>query len=477
MAMNKRIGALACTLAATLASGCDGGGSALEGDAGVVLPEAGVAFTCGPASPDFYAFEQPLPSRDGELIKCEQLDEDPEKPRLQGYRGYRVMYRSSVVIHESDSEREQAIPVTGVVYVPTDSPPAEGRPLIANPHGTVGAVLACAPSFGGGFDGWAIKALKQVVPGAVIALPDYPGLGVDNGLRPSDAELSLTDTATGKVVRPFANMTHSFLSLESEGRSTIDLVRAARQLPDAALGNEPTWVVVGQSQGGHAALATGELYSRGYGSELRLLGVVAGAPSSQLTSTDYFESDVMNLMLPVMLAGVSIEWRDLHAKDLLTNEALSAVAQTSGTGCLTADNIVPWISTFQTYLANTKLTRAPDLSDNPGGFAALHANEPGYRATHVPIFIGQVEGDPVIDPRRTARLLEQERHTNPTGVTSCIYPGQNLELSWLARANNHDSFTAMFSDQTRASAKCKDGSGAEVTTDAVSFVKGLFDAR
>ena len=83
----------------------------------------------------------------------------------------------------------------------------------------------------------------------------------------------------------------------------------------------------------------------------------------------------------------------------------------------------------------------------------------------------------MIDPRRTARLVEQERRTNPTSVTSCLYPGQNLELSWLARANNHDSFTAMFSDQTRASAKCKDGLGAEVTTDAVSLVKGLFDAR
>ena len=55
----------------------------------------------------------------------------------------------------------------------------------------------------------------------------------------------------------------------------IDLVRAAADLPRA--GHDGGWYVIGHSQGGHAALFTGE-EAPSYAPELDLKGVVAGAP-------------------------------------------------------------------------------------------------------------------------------------------------------------------------------------------------------
>lgn len=67
---------------------------------------------------------------------------------------------------------------------------------------------------------------------------------------------------------------HPYLVSASEGRSVVDAVRAAGDL-DARVSNR--WFAVGHSQGGHAAMAAGEL-ARDYGQGLDLLGTVALAP-------------------------------------------------------------------------------------------------------------------------------------------------------------------------------------------------------
>src|SRR5690606_37645715 len=90
--------------------------------------------------------------------------------------------------------------------------------------------------------------------GFIIAATDYPGLG---------------------TVGP-----HPYLVGVSEGRAVIDSVRAARELREAHAGDR--FVVWGHSQGGQAALFTGEL-SASYAPELKLLGVAAAAPATDLT--------------------------------------------------------------------------------------------------------------------------------------------------------------------------------------------------
>jgi acetyl esterase/lipase len=59
----------------------------------------------------------------------------------------------------------------------------------------------------------------------------------------------------------------------------LDSVRAARDMPDS--GASDRFAVWGHSQGGHAALYTGELAAR-YAPDLKLVGVAAAAPATYL---------------------------------------------------------------------------------------------------------------------------------------------------------------------------------------------------
>ena len=71
----------------------------------------------------------------------------------------------------------------------------------------------------------------------------------------------------------------SYLIGENEGRSSLDAVRAAHQIPGLSLSNRT--VVWGHSQGGQAALWTGGL-APDYAPELDLLGVTAAAPAADV---------------------------------------------------------------------------------------------------------------------------------------------------------------------------------------------------
>src|SRR5690606_19082900 len=72
---------------------------------------------------------------------------------------------------------------------------------------------------------------------------------------------------------------HPYLIGQGEGRSVLDAVRAAQDLGDAGLAGET--VVWGHSQGGHAALWTGQLAPT-YAAEIDIAGVAALAPASDL---------------------------------------------------------------------------------------------------------------------------------------------------------------------------------------------------
>ena len=72
--------------------------------------------------------------------------------------------------------------------------------------------------------------------------------------------------------------THPYLIGVSQGRSVLDMVRAARKL-DRTLGKKV--VIAGHSQGGHAALWAGSLAGK-WTPELDVRGTLALAPASHL---------------------------------------------------------------------------------------------------------------------------------------------------------------------------------------------------
>jgi len=72
---------------------------------------------------------------------------------------------------------------------------------------------------------------------------------------------------------------HPYLIGEGEGRSALDSIRALKQMKEISVGDKT--VVWGHSQGGNAAMWTGMLAPT-YAPEIKLDGVVAAAPASDL---------------------------------------------------------------------------------------------------------------------------------------------------------------------------------------------------
>lgn len=188
-----------------------------------------------------YEVPDPLPDgAHGDLVRYQEVEPSPE-----GARSYRVMYLS-------ESLEGEPIVVTGTVVVPDAPAPPAGRTVLTIAHGTTGIADECAPSRAGGAAELVIAG-PAVERGWIMAVTDYEGLGTPGR--------------------------HPYLVGESEGRSVIDAVLAAGQLPDAE--RSDTVAIAGYSQGGHGALWAAEV-AAGWAPELDVVGTFAGAPATEL---------------------------------------------------------------------------------------------------------------------------------------------------------------------------------------------------
>lgn len=195
-----------------------------------------------PASPD--AFYDPPPGPlppAGKLLRAEPFTRDVPA----GARAWRILYATT----RADGSPAVA---SAIVMVP-QTPAAEPRPIIAWAHGTTGAAPGCAPSVMAHPFANVPAVPPLIAAGWGYVATDYAGLGT-----------------RGR---------HAYLIGDDAARAVLDAARAARQVSDARLGDRV--VVWGHSQGGNSALWTG-IRAPTYASDLRLAGVAAMAPASDL---------------------------------------------------------------------------------------------------------------------------------------------------------------------------------------------------
>jgi pimeloyl-ACP methyl ester carboxylesterase len=165
--------------------------------------------------------------------------------RLSGLAtGRRVQYVST-------DSGGTTITATGLVLTPKTG---KQNRVVVWAHGTTGLADRCAPSTNQGvFWPEAQDAVAELLTrGWTVAAPDYPGLGTPQ--------------------------THPYLVGNSEGRSIIDSVRAARNL-DPALSTQ--YAIDGHSQGGQGALFASQL-APSYDGNLVLRGTASIAPVSNV---------------------------------------------------------------------------------------------------------------------------------------------------------------------------------------------------
>jgi dienelactone hydrolase len=223
----------------------------------VALPDAPRPYGPSPsatADPAFYDVETLDPRVVAEAEPGDVLRSEPAELTgpLAEAAGWRILYRST------EADGSPAV-VSGMVLTPQGAAPDEGRPVAAWAHGTTGLADRCAPSATGNlfYADYGAQARRLLDLGFVVAATDYHGLGTPG--------------------------VHGYHVSNELAAATLDAVAAAHDLDDAGALSS-SWVVVGHSEGGLAALVTDQ---RGDAAlpELDYRGAVVAAPSARLGAT------------------------------------------------------------------------------------------------------------------------------------------------------------------------------------------------
>ncbi|HSD76275.1 MAG TPA: lipase family protein, partial [Solirubrobacteraceae bacterium] len=273
---------------------------AVPGAAGARVPH-------GPPGTAFYRPPSPLPGKGhGAPIRARPMTGAAAVAGAR--RTERVLYRSIGV-------SGRPVAVSGAIAIPRGRAPRGGWPVVTWAHGTSGIADACAPSRDTG-SGLAHAYNTYISPlvaswlnaGYAVVRTDYEGLGTPG--------------------------VHPYLVGTSEGRSVLDVVRAARRL-HARISRDV--VIAGHSQGGHAALWAAALAPR-WTPELRVRATVAFAPASHIAEQAALIGALrspsrVSGLVSLLLRGIDAAEPALRVRSLLGDAALSLYPQTL-TRCL-----------------------------------------------------------------------------------------------------------------------------------------------
>jgi fermentation-respiration switch protein FrsA (DUF1100 family) len=294
------------------------------------------------------------------------------------------------------------IAVSGVAALPTAA--GTNRPVLSWAHGTTGIADECAPSKMP-LEGQEAALLGPFIKeGWIVAATDYEGLGTPGR--------------------------HPYIAGISEGRGTLDAVRAAKQLPDARGGADT--IVWGHSQGGHAAMFANQLAAT-WTPELKLDGTVAGAPPSELLLiAAALKGGNFQGYLAMVAAGLNAAYPEAKLDQVITPKGLADL-HVVDEGC--TDEIFKVYNTlpYDEFSAGDPAVVEPWKS-------VLEENDPGHAKTDSPILIIHGEADEQIPPIASELLFKRlcglgqviERRTYPgMGHAEVIVPSFPDMLTWM----------------------------------------------
>jgi pimeloyl-ACP methyl ester carboxylesterase len=215
---------------------------------------------------------------------------------------------------------------------------------------------------------------------------------------------------------------HPYLVGDVTGRSVIDSVRAARAL-DTGVELDSRYAVWGESQGGHAALWTGQLAAAGYAPELTLVGVGAAAPASDL-------GPLMTAALgstpgKVLTAEAVSSWSRVYPE--LDFDAAVARRARAPIRAIARRCLVPnfFVVAAQTVLLPKTLLRI-DITTDPAWGRRVRENTPDG-PIDAPVLLAQGTKDPIVSPAVQARWVAS-RCAAGQGIDFRRYPRGHVDI-------------------------------------------------
>jgi hypothetical protein len=333
----------------------------------------------------------------GELIQTVPLDPVLSLPSAAA--AYRFLYSTT-------NQHNQSAVGTAAVFTPKVAPPEGGWPVIAWAHGTVGLGDDCTPSAQPRSDRDTEYLSHWLDQGYAVVAADYVGLGTP-GLM-------------------------SYLNGVTTARGIVDSVIAAHKMQ---LPLSRKWAVVGQSQGGAAAIDTARWateFSAGSGLDFR--GVVATGTPANVASL--IKQAGPNMPVPPNLDSIANAYTAYIAAalrearpDLDINEALTpagrAAADKAETLCVhdLADALADMTVTG---FFGSQLGSIPGFDEFIDAF--MGTPQSGFDR---PIFLGVGLLDRDVPPEMTLTFHDQ-LVANGQDVTLKVYPDDDHSSTVLA---------------------------------------------
>ena len=341
---------------------------------------AHAAVPTGPSGKAFYTPSSPLGgAKHGDLLRARRLTGSPALPGAA---------RTDLLLYRGTGVGGKPVAISGALSVPEGKAPKGGWPVISFAHGTTGLGDACAPTRpdGARLSSYAYPTLTSWLKrGWAVARTDYEGLGTPG--------------------------VHPYLVGASEGRSVLDVVRAAAQRDPHV--STTRVVLAGHSQGGHAALWAAALAPE-YTPDLGVKGTVGFAPESHTGEQASLiaalkDPSALTGLAASILAGIEVERPGLRIAAKLTDRARALYPRVTAE-CLPA-LIGP--DAFGA-LAPADLLR-PDTDPAPI-VAALNANDSETLTIRTPLRVEQGAADTTVFPLLTDQLITELR-TRGTQIT------------------------------------------------------------
>ena len=296
------------------------------------------------------------------------ISSTPLRGAPAGASAFRIRYQSRSV----GGGRNQ---VTGVVILPDGPAPRGGRDVVAWAHGTFGVAESCAPSQSKDLFASIAGLDAMLAAGYAVVATDYAGLGMPGP--------------------------HPYLVGDGSAYSVLDSIRAAREFGRGGIGNR--YVVWGESQGGHAALWTGQ-YAANYAPELQLAGVAAAAPPTDLKEN--LTGGANPLIKALLTAYTGSSWSQTYNIPLST--ILKPVGQDLvrrlARNCVSTDPVA-----LRAKIGLFRLSRSlanVDISTSPRWAEQLRRNSVQPSGFSVPVMIAQGSADPIVAPKVTLKFAQ-----------------------------------------------------------------------